>query len=157
MNSFNITTECYIRRGDDMLFILKGRDDMNTGKYLGVGGHMEIGESPVDCILREIEEETGIVSSELKDLKMRAVITFINPKYGDEYIHLFEAEYIGSEDPALRTCDEGEFKWVNIRDIPSLPMWEGDMVMFEQLLNTKEFFSLKLIYDGDFLKETKIY
>ncbi len=157
MNSFNITTECYIRRGDDMLFILKGRDDMNTGKYLGVGGHMEIGESPVDCILREIEEETGIVSSELKDLKMRSVITFINPKYGDEYIHLFEAEYIGSEDPALRTCDEGEFKWVNIRDIPSLPMWEGDMVMFEQLLNTKEFFSLKLIYDGDFLKETKIY
>ena len=157
MNSFNITTECYIRRGDDMLFILKGRDDMNTGKYLGVGGHMEIGESPVDCILREIEEETGIVSSELKDLKMRSVITFINPKYGDEYIHLFEAEYIGSEDPALRTCDEGEFKWVNIRDIPSLPMWEGDMVMFEQLLNTKDFFSLKLIYDGDFLKETKIY
>ena len=157
MNSFNITTECYIRRGDDMLFILKGRDDMNTGKYLGVGGHMEIGESPVDCILREIEEETGIVSSDLKDLKMRSVITFINPKYGDEYIHLFEAEYIGSEDPALRTCDEGEFKWVNIRDIPSLPMWEGDMVMFEQLLNTKEFFSLKLIYDGDFLKETKIY
>lgn len=157
MNGFNITTECYIRRGDDMLFILKGRDDMNTGKYLGVGGHMEIGESPVDCILREIEEETGITPDELKDLKMRSVITFINPKYGDEYIHLFEAEYTGSEDPSKRTCDEGEFKWVNIKDIPSLPMWEGDMVMFDQLLNNDEFFCLKLIYDGDFLKETKIY
>ena len=157
MNGFNITTECYIRRGNDILFIHKGRNDMNTGKYLGVGGHMEPGESPVDCILREIEEETGIRECELKDLKMRAVITFINPVYGDEYIHLFEAEYIGEEDPSKRECDEGEFEWVSKENILSLPMWEGDIVMFEQLFKDDEFFNLKLIYDGALLKETKIY
>ena len=60
MSRFNITTECYIRRGDEILFIHKGRNDMNTGKYLGIGGHLEEGESPNECIVREIEEETGM-------------------------------------------------------------------------------------------------
>ena len=58
MERFVITTECYIRRGDEILFIHKGGNDLNTGKFLGIGGHLEKGESPVDGIVREIEEET---------------------------------------------------------------------------------------------------
>ncbi|MBR5177444.1 MAG: NUDIX domain-containing protein [Lachnospiraceae bacterium] len=160
MERFVITTECYIRRGDEILFIHKGGNDLNTGKFLGIGGHLEKGESPVDGIVREIEEETGIKREELANLRMRAVITFINPVYGDEYIHLFEADYIGSKadrtgrkDPALTACDEGELKWIPKKDIYSLPIWEGDKRMFDEMFKDDNFFTMKLVYDGDDLKE----
>ena len=160
MERFVITTECYIRRGDEILFIHKGGNDLNTGKFLGIGGHLEKGESPVDGIVREIEEETGIKRNELANLRMRAVITFINPVYGDEYIHLFEADYIGSKadrtgrkDPALAACDEGELKWIPKKDIYSLPIWEGDKRMFDEMFKDDNFFTMKLVYDGDDLKE----
>ena len=149
MEKFVITTECYIRRGDEILFIHKGGNDLNTGKFLGIGGHLEKGESPTEGIVREIEEETGIRSDELKKLKMRAVITFINSTYGDEYIHLFEAEYIGEKEPSLTKCDEGELKWIPKKDVYSLPIWEGDKAMFDEMFKDDEFFTLKLVYDGD--------
>ena len=156
MERFVITTECYIRRGDEILFIHKGGNDLNTGKFLGIGGHLEKGESPVDGIVREIEEETGIKRDELANLRMRAVITFINPVYGDEYIHLFEADYIGRKDPALNACDEGELKWIPKKDVYSLPIWEGDKRMFDELFKDDNFFTMKLVYDGDELKEVII-
>jgi 8-oxo-dGTP diphosphatase len=156
MEKFVITTECYIRRGDEILFIHKGGNDLNTGKFLGIGGHLEKGESPVDGIVREIEEETGIKRDELSNLKMRAVITFINPVYGDEYIHLFEADYIGKDEPALTDCDEGELKWVPRKDVYSLPIWEGDKRMFDEMFKDDNFFTMKLVYDGDELKETVV-
>ena len=157
MEGFNITTECYIRRDSDVLFIHKGRNDMNTGKYLGIGGHLEEGESPDDCMVREIYEETGIRPEELRGLKMRGMVTFINSKYEDEYICLFEAEYTGKEDPSQRPCDEGKLEWVNKDKIYDLPLWEGDREFFGPLFGSDRFFSMKLIYDGDLLKETKIY
>ncbi|MCR5206584.1 MAG: NUDIX domain-containing protein [Lachnospiraceae bacterium] len=181
MEKFVLTTECYIRRGDEILFIHKGGNDLNTGKFLGIGGHLEKGESPMDGIVREIEEETGIKRDELSNLRMRAVITFINPVYGDEYIHLFEADYIGNvvnladdavnnegkgteylenaadspvrKDPALNACDEGELKWVLKKDVYSLPIWEGDKRMFDEMFKDDGFFTMKLVYDGDELKE----
>ena len=149
MEKFVITTECYIRRGDELLFIHKGGNDLNTGKFLGIGGHLEKGESPTEGIIREIEEETGIKKEDLSNLKMRAVITFINPTYGDEYIHLFEAEYTGETDLALTDCDEGELIWVPKSDVYSLPIWEGDKAMFDAMFKDDEFFTLKLVYDGD--------
>ena len=156
MERFVITTECYIRRGDEILFIHKGGNDLNTGKFLGIGGHLERGESPVDGIVREIEEETGIKRDELANLRMRAVITFINPVYGDEYIHLFEADYIGRKDPVLNACDEGELKWIHKKDVYSLPIWEGDKRMFDEMFKDDNFFTMKLVYDGDELKEVII-
>lgn len=149
MEKFVITTECYIRRGDELLFIHKGGNDLNTGKFLGIGGHLEKGESPTEGIIREIEEETGIKKEDLSNLKMRAVITFINPTYGDEYIHLFEAEYTGETDPTLTDCDEGELIWVPKSDVYSLPIWEGDKAMFDAMFKDEEFFTLKLVYDKD--------
>ena len=153
VEGYIITTECYIRRGDEILFIHKGGTDMNSGKFLGIGGHFEKGESPVECIVREINEETGIKREELSNLKMRAIITFVNPKYEDEYIYLFEADYTGKEDPALRACDEGELKWVNRKDVFDLPVWEGDKRMFEEMFKDNEFFTMKLVYDGDDLEK----
>ncbi len=155
MARFNITTQCYIRRDSDVLFIHKGRNDMNTGKYLGIGGHLEEGEAPAECIVREIFEETGIKETELSKLRMRAVITFVNSVYEDEYIILYEAEYTGNEDPALRSCSEGELKWVDKRDIYDLPIWEGDKYIFDKFFESTDFFELKLIYDKDVLKEVR--
>ena len=155
MARFNITTQCYIRRDSDVLFIHKGRNDMNTGKYLGIGGHLEEGEAPAECIVREIFEETGIKETELSKLRMRAVITFVNSVYEDEYIILYEAEYTGNEDPALRSCSEGELKWVDRRDIYDLPIWEGDKYIFDKFFESTDFFELKLIYDKDVLKEVR--
>ena len=156
MERFIITTECYIRKGDKMLFIHKGGRDLNTGKYLGIGGHMEKGESPVECMLREIYEETGIKKEELSRFRMRAVITFVNPVYEDEYIHLFEADYTGDRDPAATDCDEGKLHWIDIRDIYSLPLWEGDRRMFDEMFRDDRFFTMKLVYDGDDLKEVTV-
>lgn len=155
MAGFNITTQCYIRRDSDVLFIHKGRNDMNTGKHLGIGGHLEEGEAPAECIVREIFEETGIKETELSKLRMRAVITFVNSVYEDEYIILYEAEYTGNEDPALRSCSEGELKWVDRRDIYDLPIWEGDKYIFDIFFESTDFFELKLIYDKDVLKEVR--
>ena len=156
MDRFIVTTECYIRRGDEILFIHKGGKDLNTGKYLGIGGHLEKGESPTECIVREIYEETGIKKEELANLRMRAVITFINPVYEDELINLYEADYIGEADPTVQPCDEGELKWIKKKDVYSLPIWEGDKRMFDEMFRDDSFFSMKLVYDGDELKETVV-
>jgi len=156
MDRFIVTTECYIRRGDEILFIHKGGKDLNTGKYLGIGGHLEKGESPTECIVREICEETGIKKEELKNLKMRAIITFINPVYEDELIHLYEADYTGDTDPTLKPCDEGELKWVKKKDVYSLPIWEGDKRMFDEMFRDDSFFTMKLVYDGDELKDVVV-
>ena len=151
-----VTTECYIHRGEEILFIHKGGKDLNTGKYLGIGGHLEKGESPTECIIREIYEETGIKKEELSNLRMRAVITFVNPVYEDEYIHLYEAEYTGTDDPALKPCDEGELKWIPVSEVYKLPVWEGDKKMFDEMFRDDRFFTMKLVYDGDDLKEVTV-
>ena len=130
---------------------------MNTGKYLGIGGHLEKGEAPEDCMVREIFEETGIREEELSGLRLRGIVTFINSKYEDEYIFLFEARYTGSEDPTVRECEEGTLEWVDKDKIYDLPLWEGDREFFRPLFGTEEFFSLKLIYDGDILVSSKKY
>ena len=132
-----------------MLHRIKKEVDENKDKWIGIGGKFEESESPEDCAVREIEEETGIKKEDLSNLKMRAVITFINPTYGDEYIHLFEAEYTGETDPTLTDCDEGELIWVPKSDVYSLPIWEGDKAMFDAMFMDDEFFTLKLVYDGD--------
>jgi len=151
-NSFEVqaTTLAYIVCRGKCLFIRKTRKgDMNLDKYLGVGGHMESGESPEDCIIREIEEETGLVREDLKSLELRGHVTFVSDEYGTEYMHVFAGTM--DDVPALRPCDEGELVWVDLEDIYGLPVWEGDKIMFRLLFDEvpDKFFSLKLCYEGD--------
>lgn len=154
----NITALCYLKRGDELLFIVKGgKKDMNEGKYLGVGGHLEKGETARECILREIEEETGIVPDEIEDLKERGTIEFVNDYYGDEFMHVFEGNYIGTTDPAGRDYGEGVLVWVNKDKIHDLPLWEGDHIMFSKLFSEPGFFAMRLTYQKDVLKEVEIF
>ena len=146
------TTLCYIEQDDKYLMLhrVKKEHDENHDKWIGVGGKFEDGESPEDCLLREVKEETGLT---LKTFSYRGIVTFVSDEYGTEYMHLFTAtEYEGE----LQDCEEGELVWIPKTDIVKLNLWEGDKVFLRLLDESKEFFSLKLIYRGDTLVETVV-
>ena len=143
-----LTTLCYIEKDNKYLMLhrIKKEQDLNKDKYIGVGGHFEYGESPDECLKREVYEETGLT---LLSYKPRGIITFI---YGQEsggeeriveYMHLYTAtEFEG----ALTDCDEGELEWIDKVDVYKLPIWEGDRIFFRLLEERSDFFSLKLVY-----------
>lgn len=146
------TTLCYIEQDDKYLMLhrVKKEHDENHDKWIGVGGKFEDGESPEDCLLREVKEETGLT---LKTFSSRGIVTFVSDEYGTEYMHLFTAtEYEGE----LQDCEEGELVWIPKTDIVKLNLWEGDKVFLRLLDESKEFFSLKLTYRGDTLVETVV-
>jgi len=147
------TTLCYIEKDGKYLMIHRTvkKDDGNDGKWLGVGGHFEGGESPFDCVLREAREETGL---SLIKPKYRGLVTFVSDRYETEHMHLFTcSEYLGS--PC--SCSEGELCWVEKSDIDSLPIWEGDKIFLRLLEERDDFFCLKLVYRGDALDSYVIY
>ena len=139
------TTLCYIRRGDEVLLLhrIKKEHDENEGKWIGVGGKLEEGESPDECLLREVREETGL---RLTSWRYRGIVTFVSDRWEGEYMHLFTA---GGFEGELITCDEGELVWVPRAQIPELPQWEGDRIFLRLLEEDRPFFSLKLCYEGD--------
>lgn len=144
------TTLCYIARGRDYLMLhrVKKEKDENKDKWIGIGGKFEEGESPEDCLLREVREETGLT---LRSWRYRAIVTFVSDEWGTEYMHLFTSDdYSG----ALRTdCEEGELRWIDRDALLETNIWEGDKI-FLRLLDTEQpFFSLKLRYRGDSLVE----
>ena len=142
------TTLCYIEKDGAYLMIhrIKKENDINKDKWVGVGGKLEAGESPFDCVRREVYEETGV---NIKDPRYRGIITFVSDKWGTEYMHLFTAtDYDGEID---YDCDEGKLEWVKKELVPSLPIWEGDKIFFDLMEKEKRFFSLKLCYEGDTL------
>ena len=146
------TTLCYIEQDDKYLMLhrVKKEHDENHDKWIGVGGKFEDGESPEDCLLREVKEETGLT---LKTFSYRGIVTFVSDEYGTEYMHLFTAtEYEGE----LQDCEEGELVWIPKTDMEKLNLWEGDKVFLRLLDESKEFFSLKLTYRGDTLVETVV-
>ncbi len=147
-----LTTLCYIEKDNKYLMLhrVKKVNDENHDKWIGVGGKFEPGESPEDCLLREIKEETGLT---LKKYDFRGIVTFVSDEWGTEYMHLFTAtEYEGE----VCTCDEGELVWVPKADIEKLNLWEGDKVFFRLLEESKDFFSLKLRYEGETLVENVV-
>lgn len=139
------TTLCYITRGSQYLMLhrIKKKNDENEGKWIGVGGKLEPNESPDECLLREVYEETGL---KLTRWQYRGIVTFVSDRWEGEYMHLFTADGFEGE---VQACDEGELAWVERADIPSLPQWEGDRVFLKLLDEGIPFFSLKLCYEGD--------
>lgn len=153
-----LTTLCYIVKDDKYLMLhrVKKENDLNKDKWVGVGGKFEPGETPEECLLREVKEETGLT---LTSYKFRAIITFISDEWGVEYMHLFTADaYEGDLSEAMmRDCDEGELVWVPKSEIENLRLWEGDKIFFRLLEERDTFFSLKLRYEGDNLVESVLY
>ena len=145
------TTLCYIEAEGKYLMLHRvskaKKSDPNAGKWIGVGGHFEDGESPEECMLREVYEETGLTPASWKQW---GIITFVSDQWETEYMHLFTAQLLPEDaQKALPICDEGELAWVDKSAVMTLPLWEGDKV-FLKLLDTEEgFFSLKLCYQGE--------
>jgi 8-oxo-dGTP diphosphatase len=148
----NLTTLIYITQGDKCLFIRKTRKgDMNLDKWLGIGGHFETDETPEECALRELKEESGIDSLSLNDFEYRGLITFLSSEYPSEYMHVFTASVPEDFELPRKTCDEGELAWVELDRIKDLPVWEGDKIMFDYLFyrEPRRFFTMKFRYEGD--------
>ena len=139
------TTLCYICRGGDYLMLhrVKKEHDLNRDKWIGVGGKLEEGESPEDCLLREVREETGLT---LTRYRYRGLVTFVSDQAPTEYMHLFIADGFEGQ---LTDCTEGELAWVKKTQVPKLNLWEGDRIFLELLAREEPFFLLKLIYQGD--------
>ena len=150
--SMILTTLCYIEKDDCYLMLhrVKKEVDVNKGKWIGVGGKFEKDESPDECLLREVEEETGLT---LLAYRMRGILTFQSTGWESEYIFLYTADEYKGE---LKECSEGTLKWVPKDEIGKLNLWEGDKIFLEYLKEDRPFFSMKLSYDKDVLKEVRV-
>ena len=149
-----LTTLCYIEKEEQYLMLhrVSKKQDINKDKWIGVGGHFEQDESPEECLLREVKEETGLT---LTSYRFRGIVTFYFSKgdgsfFGTEYMCLYTADgYQGT----LSSCDEGVLEWVDKKELFNLNLWEGDKIFFRLLEENRPFFSLKLTYVDDVLKE----
>ena len=145
-----LTSLCYIENGDQYLMMhrVKKEKDINKDKYIGVGGHFEYGESPDECLKREVMEETGLI---LTSYRPRGIVTFIYGEDVCEYMHLYTADGYEGE---IGECDEGELIWIDKDKVFDLNIWEGDKIFFRLLNENRPYFSLKLVYsDSDELVE----
>jgi 8-oxo-dGTP diphosphatase len=139
------TTLCYIEKEDSYLFLhrVSKKNDINKDKWIGVGGKFEDKESPEECLLREVKEETGLT---LTSYRLRGVVTFVSDRWVTEYMFLYTADGYEGE---MIECDEGNLEWVRKQDMNKLNLWEGDKIFFRLLEENIPFFSLKLSYEGD--------
>lgn len=140
-----LSTLCYMEKDHQYLMLHRvvKKNDVNKDKWIGVGGHFEDGESPEECVLREVKEETGYT---LTSYRYRGLVTFVFADIEMEYMSLFTAD--GFEGEPI-PCDEGILEWVDIEKVWKLNLWEGDKIFFRLLDEEIPFFSLKLVYNID--------
>ena len=148
-----LTTLCYIERDGCYLMMhrVKKQNDINRDKWIGVGGHFEDCESPEECLLREVREETGLT---LNSWKFRGIVTFVSTDSTGtvfEYMHLFTSDDFSG---TMTDCDEGNLEWVQKSQLKNLNFWEGDYVFLDLIERNGPFFSLKLVYKDGKLTDT---
>jgi 8-oxo-dGTP diphosphatase len=163
------TTLCYLEHEGRYLMLhrVKKQNDASHDKWIGVGGKCEADESPDECMLREVNEETGLT---VTSWRYRGIVTFISDVWPCEYMHLFTADKwnadstpsIGltaqpSDSFPLFDCDEGDLQWVDKERVFDLTLWPGDRIFLRLIMNAQQpFFSLKLVYKGDDLVAAKL-
>ena len=135
------TVLCYIEKDESylMLFRNKKENDINKDKYIGIGGHIKIGESKEDALVREVKEETGI---KLTSYLYKGKVYFKDDDYS-EIMHLFYSnDFVGE----IKECDEGTLCWIKKKDLSKVPIWEGDKYFLELLDSNTDYFEMELIY-----------
>lgn len=147
-----LTTLCYIEKENQYLMLHRTskENDPNQDKWIGVGGKFEEGESPEECMLREVKEETGL---ELIQYQYRGLITFSSDQWETEYMHVFTADKFKGE---LTECKEGKLEWVNKEEIYQKNLWEGDRIFLPIIMRKSSFFTLKLEYTGQKLTKNRM-
>ena len=142
-----MTTLCYLEKQGKYLMLHRTRkeNDENKDKWIGVGGKFEAGESPEDCMRREIVEETGFTA---EVFRLRGIVTFVSDECPCQYMFLYTVTGWSGE---AKECDEGELAWIDKRALYELTLWEGDRIFLRLLESDEPFFSLKLCYRGEAL------
>jgi len=142
-----LATLCYLHRNDHTLMLhrVKKQNDMHAGKWNGLGGKFESGETPEECVIREVKEESGL---EIREPKLVGLLMFPNFKGADWYVFVFTATKFEGE---LIESNEGHLQWIPDVQVESLPLWESDHV-FMPWIRAGKFFSAKFVYVGDEMK-----
>ena len=149
-----VGTLCYVKKDGKTLMLhrTKKQNDMHEGKWNGLGGKVDPGETPEECVIREIREEAGLT---IKNPELKGLLTFPNdvgypPE--DWYVFVFVAKEFEGE---LITSNEGHLKWISDQELPNLNVWEGDRIFFKWL-NKKGFFSGKFCYKDEKLVDHSV-
>lgn len=139
-----LSTLCYIEKDNQVLMLHRTKKsiDPNGGKWIGVGGKLEQNESPDECIIREVYEETGLQIQP----QLRGILTFILPKWENELTFLYTSNNF---EGTIKECNEGQLHWIDKEKVLDLNLWEGDKHFLPKLLETNDFFTMKLVYDKD--------
>jgi 8-oxo-dGTP diphosphatase len=149
-----LATLCYLKKNGKTLMLhrVKRADDIHRGKWNGLGGKMHMGETPEECVIREVKEESGLA---VKNPSLRGVLTF--PAFKDEedwYAYVFIAAEFSGE---LIDSDEGRLEWIEDEKIYQLPLWEGDPI-FLKWLDEGRFFSAKFVYqEGKLINHSVVF
>ena len=135
------TTMIYLKRDNSYLLLLrnKKKNDINEGKWIGVGGHVEKGETIDECAIREVKEETGY---DVHSLKCAGEVLFVDENL-KMMMYVYEITDFSGE---MIECNEGDLKWIPIKDIYGYPMWEGDKAFLPKLINHESYFKMILTY-----------
>ena len=148
------STLCYIERDGKYLMLhrIKKHEDVNAGKWIGIGGKFEVDESPYECVIREMREETGLTPI---SLEYRGIVTFVCSGAPSEMMHLFICK--STHGQMKENCDEGELAWIPKTELYQLTLWEGDKIFLKLIDQDCPFFSLKLVYENDALIYHKLH
>lgn len=140
-----LTTICYIEQDGNYLMLhrTKKENDQSHDKWLGVGGKFDKDESPDECILREVKEETGLT---LMSYQLRGVMTFVSDIWETEYMFIYTADEFEGE---LAECSEGDLQWIKKTEVMNLKLWEGDKIFLKKLIDGDGFFTVKMEYEGE--------
>lgn len=140
-----LTTICYIEQDGNYLMLhrTKKENDQSHDKWLGIGGKFEKDESPDECILREVKEETGLT---LTSYQLRGVMTFVSDIWETEYMFIYTADRFEGE---LTECSEGDLQWIKKTEVMNLKLWEGDKIFLKKLIDGDGFFTVKMEYEGE--------
>lgn len=137
-----LATLCYLRQNGKTLMVhrVKKENDIHQGKWNGLGGKFEPGETPEECAQREVQEESGLV---VRSLTWKGLLTF--PVFKDEedwYAFVYVSTDFAGE---MVDSPEGDLSWIEDRELLSLNLWEGDRI-FLPWLDQPGFFSAKFSY-----------
>ena len=130
-----------------MMHRIKKAIDENKDKWIGIGGKFEAGESPEDCAVREISEETGLCFGP-HELRFHGIVTFVSDEWGTEYMHLFTVHADDSRLSAFHPefNEEGVLDWIPVKEVEKLPIWEGDKIFLRLLADDVSLFYCRFFF-----------
>lgn len=148
-----LSSLCYIEKDGKYLMLhrTKKEKDISKGKWLAIGGKFENEESPEECIIREVREETGLI---LKSMILRCIVTYVSKEWETEYMYVFTSKEF---DGQLIECNEGDLEWIEKKKIDELNTWEGDKIFVHKIEKGDTFFTIKFHYDGDKMIDYRIH